>query len=103
MENRLFDTFWNAYPKKVAKQKAYRAFCKLSPDAETAGRMVLDVERRKRTEQWRKEGGQYIPYPATYINDRRWEDQVDVPAPPTAQAQEHSYNLDDFKGLVNKF
>ncbi len=99
----LFDTFWAAYPKKVAKDKARRAFCKLRPDAALVDRMIADVNRRKQLPQWGKEGGQYIPYPATYINDRRWEDQVDVPAPPSAPAQDHSYNLDDFKGLVNKF
>jgi hypothetical protein len=37
--------------------------------------MLAGVERWKQTEQWQKEGGQFIPYPATFLNQRRWEDE----------------------------
>ena len=30
---------------------------------------------QKKSGQWKKENGQYIPHPATYINQRRWEDE----------------------------
>jgi hypothetical protein len=28
-----------------------------------------------RSEDWTKEGGQYIPYPATWLNAKGWEDE----------------------------
>lgn len=36
--------------------------------------ILEDIERRKSGEDWSKDGGKYIPNPATYLNQRRWED-----------------------------
>jgi hypothetical protein len=74
---RGFDRFWQTYPRKCAKQRAERAFRRLSPDAALLDQICAAVEVQKRQYDWRKEGGKYIPYPATWLNDRRWED-VDV-------------------------
>ena len=40
------------------------------------------LEVQKQSQQWRKDGGQYIPMPATWLNGRRWEDEA-----PQAQSQ----------------
>ena len=32
------------------------------------------IEVAKESADWKKEGGKYIPYPATWLNNRRWED-----------------------------
>jgi hypothetical protein len=37
--------------------------------------ILADVEAKKRTQDWKKDGGKYIPYPATYLNGKRWEDE----------------------------
>jgi hypothetical protein len=66
--------FWPAYPKKEAKADALAAIRKLNPDADLRVEILKGVTRAIVTEQWRKEGGKYIPYPATFINKRRWED-----------------------------
>ena len=71
-----FDRFWEAYPKKVAKEPARKAFYKLKPDDVLTDRMIRAVEEAKVSAQWRKDGGQYIPNPATWLNQRRWEDEV---------------------------
>jgi hypothetical protein len=68
-----FDRFWAAYPKKSAKQAAQKAWAKLKPDAELVERIVAAVERHKLTEQWRRN---IITHPATWLNGRRWEDEV---------------------------
>lgn len=72
-----FAQFWAAYPRKVAKQDALRAFAKIRPDAELLERMLASLERHKASRQWSRDGGQYIPYPATWLNGRRWEDGLD--------------------------
>jgi hypothetical protein len=36
---------------------------------------ILDgVNRASRSDQWRKDGGQFIPFASTWLNQRRWED-----------------------------
>lgn len=71
-----FLAFWAAYPRKVAKGTAYRAWAKLKPDPSLLKAILKAIEKQKRTEQWQRDGGQYIPYPATWLNARRWEDEV---------------------------
>lgn len=71
-----FDQFWQAYPKKTAKQQAFKAFEKLKPDKALLTTILSSLERHKQSVQWTKDGGQYIPYPATWLNGRRWEDEI---------------------------
>lgn len=73
--NEAFQKFWLAYPKKTAKQQAIKAFQKLKPDEALLTKMLSSLERQKNSIQWMKDGGQYIPYPATWLNNRRWEDE----------------------------
>ena len=72
----LFDVFWSVYPKHEAKQAAKKAFDKLKPDEALVQTMVTAIEKWKQTDQWQENGGQFIPYPATWLNGRRWEDDV---------------------------
>lgn len=70
-----FDEFWKAYPKKKAKEAAKKAWVKLKPD-ETLGKTIITaVMKSANTTDWKKENGKYIPYPATYLNGKRWEDE----------------------------
>lgn len=71
-----FDSFWAAYPRKTAKPKAAQAFARLSPDATLLGTMLAAVSAQSRSEQWTKDGGQFIPHPASWLNARRWEDEA---------------------------
>lgn len=70
-----FDEFWQAYPKKTAKQAALKAWNKLKPDGEFLKIILNALEQQKQSVQWQKDGGQYIPYPATWLNGKRWEDK----------------------------
>ncbi|CAM2142629.1 conserved protein of unknown function [Pararobbsia alpina] len=76
-----FDSFWSAYPKKVAKDTAKRSFAKLKPDAALLDRMLAAVAAAKLSDQWRKDGGQFVPNPTTWLNQRRWEDETTGHAP----------------------
>lgn len=72
----LFLKFWKAYPKKVGKQDALKSFKKIKPSKELVDKMVRVIEDAKNTEQWTKNGGQYIPNPSTWLNQGRWDDDV---------------------------
>lgn len=66
-----FAAFWQAYPRKVAKPDALKAWKKV--DDEHAA-IMAGLAVAVGSEQWRKDGGQFIPHPATFLNKRRWED-----------------------------
>ena len=85
-----FDRFWAAYPKKVAKPEARKRFEKISPDEETLALMLAAIERAKQSEQWAKDGGQFIPHPATWLNRRQWEDETE-PVRPIGGYEQRDY------------
>jgi hypothetical protein len=68
-----FERFWAAYPKRKNRGQAEKAWVKLQPPIDTV-LSVLEVQRRSR--DWVKDGGQYIPYPATWLNAKGWLDEV---------------------------
>ena len=73
-----FDRFWDAYPRKESKPAARKAFEKVRPDGELLSKMIDSIERWKRSQQWQENGGQFIPYPASWLNQRKWEDDPPV-------------------------
>ncbi len=73
-----FITFWEAYPKKKSKQQAIKAWQKLSVDDKLLTTMLEAIKLAKTTPQWQKDGGQYIPHPATWLNAGAWEDEHDI-------------------------
>ena len=87
-----FSLFWNEYPRKVKKPEAMKAWCRIKPNEDMIQAILLGLKRWKTSEQWTRDDGRYVPYPATWLNGRQWED--DVPNIPrgrrtvTAQAYE---------------
>lgn len=74
-----FTEFWLSYPCKKAKAEALKAWKKLKPDDQAIEGILAGLERDKRSDQWLRDGGQFIPHPATWLNGRRWEDEAPVP------------------------
>ena len=74
----MFDIFWNKYPKKVSKAKAKTAFFKIKLDDVVFSNILNSLEKFKKTPDWKKDKGQYIPYPASWLNQKRWEDEFVV-------------------------
>ena len=70
-----FEEFWKAYPKKTAKKNALNAWEKINPNEELLKAILSALEQQKKSVQWQRERGQFIPYPATWLNGRRWEDE----------------------------
>lgn len=69
-----FNQFWAAYPRKVGKGEARRRFLKIAPTQKLLDQIMAAVEVAKQSDQWRKDNGQFIPYPSTWLNQERWED-----------------------------
>lgn len=72
----LFDTFWKVYPKKQGIDAAKKAFVKRRVGKQLLQEMLATLEQQKKTDQWKKDGGQFIPNPATWLNEGRWQDEV---------------------------
>jgi hypothetical protein len=70
-----FDEFWLAYPKKAGKGAAEKAWEKMSPDLTV---VLKSLSEHKTCDQWTRDNGKFIPHPATWLNQKRWEDEVEV-------------------------
>ena len=66
-----FDDFWNCYPRKVGKADAKRAWKRHNPSVEE---VLLGLSLWVKTEQWQKEAGKFIPYPATFLRREQWKE-----------------------------
>ena len=72
-----FEVFWQAYPRKRNKGQAERVWQKINPGPELLKTMLDSIQQAKRSEQWKKNNGQYIPHPSTWLNAKGWEDEID--------------------------
>lgn len=81
-----FAAFWRLYPRKVAKKAAQAAWARLAPSREMVSAIVEALKLQCRSEQWRKDGGAFVPYPATWLNGCRWQDEPPKPAAPSVGA-----------------
>ena len=71
-----FDRFWKAYPRHEAKQTAKQKWMRLNLTPDLMNTIMTAVEQQKQSDQWNRDGGQYIPMPSTWINQKRWEDEL---------------------------
>lgn len=71
-----FMTFLTAYPKRVGKGAAWRAWKRLKPSKALQDRMIAAVQEQRQWPQWQRENGKFIPNPATWINEARWDDEA---------------------------
>ena len=71
-----FDLFWKSYPRKESKGAAEKAWLKVKPDKDLLERILLSVEDHKRTEQWSKDNGAFIPYAQKFLNNKYYEDEI---------------------------
>lgn len=72
-----FEDFWRAYPKKVGKAGTFKRWKakKKNHDLPALEILLSSVRKQTQSEQWRKDNGQYIPNPETWLNHDRWEDE----------------------------
>lgn len=69
-----FGDFWDAYPRKMAREDARKAWNRLRLESADIDAILADLPRRVTTDRSWLDG--YIPNPTTYLNGRRWEDAI---------------------------
>jgi len=95
-QEQLFDQFWAQYPRKKSKGQAERAWVKINPDDALFAQIIEGLERARKSRDWIKESGQYIPYPATWLNAKGWEDDYEeVRSSGNAHRSHQPYTEDD--------
>lgn len=72
-----FDAFWSSYPRKVGKRPALQKWGKLDLSNGNFEKIIGALERQKKSPQWLKDNGQYIPHPTTWLNQERWNDEIE--------------------------
>ena len=73
-----FDDFWKLYPRKIGKQEAKKAWERHNGNRPPLETILSKIEILKKSEQWSKQGGQYIPHPATWLNRGGWDDECKI-------------------------
>lgn len=69
-----FAEFWSAYPKKKARGEALKAWNTLKPSDDVLCQIKLAIRLERQSEQWLKQRGQFIPYPATWLRREPWRE-----------------------------
>ncbi|MGN1301805.1 MAG: hypothetical protein ACI4U9_04725 [Clostridia bacterium] len=82
-----FNQFYEKYPRKVKKQDVKKWFQKNKPSNELFSSMLNSLEQFRASKDWQKDGGQFIPYPSTWLNQKRWEDEDIVNIKPMSALQ----------------
>lgn len=70
-----FDDFWFLYPRKKDKARAQQVWIRKKLDS-IADKIIDKVSQQMRFDsQWQT--AQFIPHPATYLRNERWEDEIE--------------------------
>jgi hypothetical protein len=75
-----FSKFWALYPRKVCKAAAEKAWKKLKVTDDLLALITQGLAKQCVSPGWTKDNGQFIPHPATWLNGKRWEDEVQAPS-----------------------
>lgn len=71
-----FEDFWQTYPKKAKKKPAREIWQRKQLDSR-ADLLIADVQNRQQNDRRWLEG--FIPDPTTYLNQERWDDEIEPP------------------------
>lgn len=79
-----FERFWVSYPRKIGRAAALKVWHKLNPNSDLQEKILAKVDESRNSAQWRKDNGQFIPHPATWLNQGRWDDVLGIATTPQA-------------------
>lgn len=71
----FFEKFWIEYPRKVSKKKSFQIWKRLKVKKDLFDKIMKTLLIYKKSSQWVKDNGLYIPHPSTFLNQERWEDE----------------------------
>lgn len=78
----LFSRFWSLYPNRKGKADAEKSWAKLKPTDELFAQICEGLAKQVTCYEWTKDGGKFIPHPATWLNGKRWTDEVKLETKP---------------------
>ena len=81
----LFEDFWNAYPRKIAKKEAMKKFAKAVKDGADPSTIIAGAKTYATSVVGKEQ--KYVAHPATWLNQGRWEDETEAPAPAMSNAE----------------
>ena len=72
----MFEFFWKHYPRKVAKRAALGAFNRITKDEQAQAVEAIE----EHVAYWKLKGTEmdFIPHPSTWLNQGRFEDELDM-------------------------
>lgn len=73
-----FEKFWKVYPRKCAKGDARKAWATTEKIRPPLDDLLKAIYAARASKDWMKDSGEFIPYPATWLRQERWEDQHEV-------------------------
>lgn len=76
LQERRFGEFWVAYPRKVGKEAARKAWRRIKPTSDHHLKILAAIKQARNNEQWQRDNGRYIPNPSTWLNQGRWDDEI---------------------------
>lgn len=95
-EHPLFAEFYAAYPRKAARPAALKAFTAIDPKPDTLRAMLAAIRAQGLADRCDAGEDRFVPYPATWLNGRRWEDQTAAPhAAPSQTPRRPVLHADD--------
>ena len=89
----MFETFWNLYPRKVSKKMAEKAWLRLN-----ALEKDLALEAiQQHVQYWslKETESEFIPHASTWLNQGRWEDELDMKVKEVKKPSLPWYSNDD--------
>ena len=98
-----FETFWQDYPKKRSKGAALKAWEKLRKAGKLppVSNLIAKIMALARSPDWTKDGGKYIPYPASWLNAEGWNDEIQT-APVKQYSATTEQNIKNMQAWLNQ-
>jgi hypothetical protein len=84
-EDAAFAAWYSVYPKKTGRLAALKSWAKMHKQMPAVEEMIAHLKAQAASVAWTKDGGQFIPNPATYLNQGRWADEIDNRKPDAKQ------------------
>ena len=70
-----WELFWECYPRKKAKLDAIKAWKQTENIRPPIEALLAAIDTQSKSDDWTRDGGQYVPYPAKWLRQGYWEDE----------------------------
>ena len=92
-----FSSFWSAYPRKVGKGQAQKAYAKAIRKAEPEV-ILARLEVWKASKDFPEVG--FVPHASTWLNGERWLDELgDEPPKPKTKAEQDAFLQEHYRKM----